>query len=592
MSWAYKTRTNEIDLIIKLIRPSFNVNSSTLYTKRKFLARYLYDRKELSSYFEKAVKDQREKGGVIRVDVATICRLNNTTCAISDARRTENVNRHVRPITITIPGTSAQSSVRHTTESSNEEVNRLIRRNVNKFCETNEYTEHNEGVDRNATQNLIDFSSDSEDSDNNEPSEDSESPGDGENDEEIKQPNMNDERLDEILRKLEERETIGLDIEEFRGEATEDITEQIENVERIARINGWNNARKIRKFSSKLRGAAKDFFMYEVITEKEVPTWERIKEKMIEQFGRDENVWEVIIQKTKQKADEDPVAYGCKIIRLCRKQNPHMSEKAITAKVLNGMIPEQRLSIQNLNNNTLEKLKENLRVIKDNKERYNDSGNSKVLEELKAIRETMGKMTEKKEEKSSGIREIINLVQREVKKEAEKKEEEDLIPELINRIRLETNSPPKKDLRTNQPPQNAFVPQYAVPQFAQTPQFLPAFQGVPQPGAEQYLTPDQQQSQTAAQYPPQLQHVETLAQYPTYAQALLTQPPQYQQQYPPPWYQPRGYARGRGAPRNRFENNRACFICGYTNHIARDCRRRNNSRNNNNTRPPPRQQKN
>jgi hypothetical protein len=40
------------------------------------------------------------------------------------------------------------------------------------------------------------------------------------------------------------------------------------------------------------------------------------------------------------------------------------------------------------------------------------------------------------------------------------------------------------------------------------------------------------------------------------------------------WYQKRGYGQGRGF-RPRYDNTRACYICGYTNYIVSDCRRKN-----------------
>ena len=120
---------------------------------------------------------------------------------------------------------------------------------------------------------------------------------------------------------------------------------------------------------------------------------------MIAQYAKDETMWEVIIQKSVQKSQEDPTTYGDKIIRLCRKQNHNMTDKAIATKVLNGLIEEQRVSIMNLDNSTIEKLKRNLKTIKKNQEKFGNGGTSKMLSEIKVIKESLKELAGGKNDK-------------------------------------------------------------------------------------------------------------------------------------------------------------------------------------------------
>jgi ATP-dependent Lon protease len=177
-----------------------------------------------------------------------------------------------------------------------------------------------------------------------------------------------------------------------------------------------------------------------LLANKAVPEWLEIKRKMIEQYGKDETTWELIIQKMKQEESEDPVMFADKIIRLCAKQNQFMSEKAIVAKVLNNnMVEEQRNAIiMYLNNTTIEKLEENLKILKGNLEKYSNSSGSKVLEELRSFKKSVMEMMENKMPKENKVKDFINLIQDELQKEKEKKEDLEKIPELINKIRLDT----------------------------------------------------------------------------------------------------------------------------------------------------------
>ena len=215
---------------------------------------------------------------------------------------------------------------------------------------------------------------------------------------------MSEAKLNEILKKIEEKEEAGLELAEFHGQNHEDIQGFLETMERVAKINQWSNQKKIQQLTKKLKGPAYEYFMHDVIQD-EVPTWEEIKTRLNEQYGMDETTWELIIQKTKQKDNEDPVMYARKIIRLCKKQNPDMSEKAMCIKVLQGMQPEEREQIQALDNETTTKLITNLKIMKENSERFNKEGSKKLLEAMKIIRQEMEKITGGKKEKKEGVKE-------------------------------------------------------------------------------------------------------------------------------------------------------------------------------------------
>lgn len=94
-------------------------------------------------------------------------------------------------------------------------------------------------------------------------------------------------------------------LKEFSGAKNEDVEEHLINFGKLARLREWNNASKLEQYGQYLKGVAYDFYVNEILKEDGTTTWDEVKDAMKNKFKKDEDDWLYVLEKSKQKENED-----------------------------------------------------------------------------------------------------------------------------------------------------------------------------------------------------------------------------------------------------------------------------------------------
>lgn len=153
----------------------------------------------------------------------------------------------------------------------------------------------------------------------------------------------------------------------FRDGTRKSVEEYLAQYERVAKANGWNDAKKLVILPCYLEGAALTWF--ENLEQQQRPeedlTWQQVKEGMKEVFqtiARDEQM-EYRLRMRMQGEEETVESYVQDVLNLCIKVDPGMNEGIKIRYILRGLKPSLLEKVMILENDTIAHLMTNIRRV-------------------------------------------------------------------------------------------------------------------------------------------------------------------------------------------------------------------------------------
>lgn len=141
------------------------------------------------------------------------------------------------------------------------------------------------------------------------------------------------------------------DVDIYSGMGSDDVVEWMDFYERVSQHNGWNNDMKITNIVFYLSDVAKTWFTNH---ETEFDTWDTLKTRMLEIFGRP-TARKILAERKLamriQMPDEGYTSYLEDVISLCARVNNRMTEPEKIQHILKG-INEQAFNILLIRNPT------------------------------------------------------------------------------------------------------------------------------------------------------------------------------------------------------------------------------------------------
>lgn len=153
----------------------------------------------------------------------------------------------------------------------------------------------------------------------------------------------------------------------FRGGVEENVEEYLTQFERVAKANGWDEAKKKVILPCYLDGAALKWFENLESTQGDIAgvTWVQIKEGMKETFQG--IAWEEQVEyrlRMRMQDEAEPVeSYVQDVLNLCQKVDARMNERSKIKYVLRGLKPSLLEKVMVMDNDTLANLMANIRKI-------------------------------------------------------------------------------------------------------------------------------------------------------------------------------------------------------------------------------------
>lgn len=148
----------------------------------------------------------------------------------------------------------------------------------------------------------------------------------------------------------------------FAGNISENIDSFLKNYQRAAFINGWSEAEKFQYFPIFLEGTALIFYDNIMDTVENIK-WPDLEKKFRLEFEpiAQTYILRLMLEKRKQKPNEQNVSYINEVESLCRRINKDMSQEEIVRNIMKGLKPTIVRSIGMLGNKTLDEFKKNVR---------------------------------------------------------------------------------------------------------------------------------------------------------------------------------------------------------------------------------------
>jgi len=148
----------------------------------------------------------------------------------------------------------------------------------------------------------------------------------------------------------------------FTGNNSENIDFFLKNYQRAALINGWSESEKSLYIPVFLEGAALIFYENIMDTVENIK-WSDLEKKFRLEFEPIAQTYmlRLMLEKRKQKPDEQSVYYINEVESLCRRIDNKMSQKEMVQNIMKGLKPTILRCIGILGNETLDELKKNVR---------------------------------------------------------------------------------------------------------------------------------------------------------------------------------------------------------------------------------------
>jgi hypothetical protein len=153
--------------------------------------------------------------------------------------------------------------------------------------------------------------------------------------------------------------------EKFNGEGEFNVHDFLSQITACEKLNGWDEAQKIKYFAKSLRGKALAF-IYSQIDDLSEIKWEALEKMFLEQFEANKMVLEQNLLNMGQKEGEKPTDFATRVLKLSKRINEKMADDKIIQYVLKGLNDKCHTQISMLDNSTIEKLKTNLKVYEKN----------------------------------------------------------------------------------------------------------------------------------------------------------------------------------------------------------------------------------
>lgn len=152
----------------------------------------------------------------------------------------------------------------------------------------------------------------------------------------------------------------------FRDGTDKSVEEYLAQYERVAKANGWDDAKKMVILPCYLEGAALTWFEnLEQQQPEEALTWQRVKAGMKEAFqtiARDEQLEYRL--RMRMQGEEEPIeSYVQDVLNLCIKVDPAMLEGIKIRHILRGLKPSLLEKVMILENDTIAHLMTNIRRV-------------------------------------------------------------------------------------------------------------------------------------------------------------------------------------------------------------------------------------
>lgn len=380
---------------------------------------------------------------------------------------------------------------------------------------------------------------------------------------------MNPEQLDALIRSVKSTSLKPLTYRDFSGLPQEDISEHIENFERIAKINKWEDSDiKVREYTKYLKNGAYDFFLHDILKNNENIDWETLTKNLKEKYVRDEDDYELVLSNMSMSKDEDPTIFAKRVERMCLKINPKMSATAIISKICQRVSPGIRKELLHRNIQKVEDLHTNLNQIHKNRQRFKDD-NDEILNALKAVQQSLEESKEKKNEPVNFIPQSYNQPKPHFNKNFPQNPNANFPYHPVQQnpftkfsgyqaAYYPTNQFPNSQFSYPPNLQRRFPNKYTSPNFQQ----------------RMFQRPNYNRPQRNNFSPRPIFHNNQLHRFPprTYSQAV--------QQHYCTICQSNTHSTNFCSLRNKYRPPESlCYSCGKTGHISRNCRNNRNARN-------------
>lgn len=151
----------------------------------------------------------------------------------------------------------------------------------------------------------------------------------------------------------------------FRGSIEENVEEYLQAFERVAKANGWDQAKRLVILPCYLEGAALKWYENMEQAEADALTWELAKRKMKEAFQS--IAWEEQLEyklRMRMQGEEETVeSYLQDVLNLCTKLDAGMNERIKIKHVLRGLKPSLLEKVMLMTNENLEGLIANIKKV-------------------------------------------------------------------------------------------------------------------------------------------------------------------------------------------------------------------------------------
>lgn len=203
----------------------------------------------------------------------------------------------------------------------------------------------------------------------------------------------------------------------FTGNNSENVDSFLKNYQRAALINGWSESEKSLYIPVFLEGTALIFYDNIMDTVENI-NWSDLEKKFRLEFEpiAQTHMLRIMLEKRKQKPDEQSVSYINEVESLCRRIDKDMSQGEMVQSIMKGLKPKILRGIGMLGNKTLDEFKKNVRKYEliefmtadsidknpyeiENKiqqintnNKIENNENSKLREEIENLKETIGQL--------------------------------------------------------------------------------------------------------------------------------------------------------------------------------------------------------
>jgi hypothetical protein len=148
----------------------------------------------------------------------------------------------------------------------------------------------------------------------------------------------------------------------FSGTFSENIDTFLKRFERAAIINEWNDLEKTQYIAVYLEGAALTFYENLQYTTQKID-WPTLENKLRQEFEptAQKDMIRLMLEKRKQLPDENTISYINEAESLCRRIDKDMSQGEMVRNIMKGLTPSIARYIGIMSNDNLDELKQNVR---------------------------------------------------------------------------------------------------------------------------------------------------------------------------------------------------------------------------------------